>query len=548
MNRYFRILGLALSDFPTFWKRLLARLNQTPTRSDVAPENGSTAVHYSDWIIAHDRADYLNRVALDLGPLAATARQLVTRSAADKRPSHNHRHILLTSNHTVLHDMAVFEFADIINQHPGIALAYGDYDHVNGMGERFAPAFLPDWDPDLFWSTGYLRGAILVRGDLWDQVCAHDPSDTFEQIICALVGLSHNPADEIHHIPHVLSHVPDTEWRDPRPRLDAHFQAVKSSLDHLPPGVQPRQIAPHGIVDLKHPSAAATPTIAIIIPTRDGLDVLQPCVQSVRQSPTEHPLEIIIIDNASTDAATLDYLARLKEDDPRVKILHDDAAFNFARLNNQAAATTSAPLLCFLNNDTEVISPDWLDRLAAEAMRPEIGAAGARLLYPDGRVQHSGVILGLGGVAGHGDAGRAATDPGPLYRAIACHRPSAITAACLMIRRSLFEHLNGFDADNLAVDFNDVDLCLRINAAGYATLMVPSVELVHKESISRGENSDPKARARFAQEISYMRDTWGHHLDHDAAYNPNLSIALGQAYQLAENPRREPIWKRMAIS
>jgi GT2 family glycosyltransferase len=548
MHRFFRILGLAITDFPTFWQRLRARFSSPRALPANAAAAASSAAVYQQWIIAHDRAGYSARVALDLGPLAIPARQLTTRSVTDRRPSDGDTHIILLSNHTVLHDMAVFEFAALIQRCPSIALVYGDYDHVTGMGERINPVFLPDWDPDLFWSTGYLRGAILVRADLWDQRCGMAEDTTFESLIFGLVTAVGDTPEQIAHIPHILSHLPDREWIEPRPRLDAHFQAVRTYLQTSLPGADARQIEPHGIVDVRRPSAPAPAAIAVIIPTRDGLEVLMPCVQAVRQSVSKHPLEIIIIDNASENQATLDYLAELKADDPRVTIIRDDAPFNFAGLNNRAAAATTAPLLCFLNNDTEVISADWLDRLAAEALRPEIGAVGARLLYPDGRVQHTGVILGLGGVAGHGDAGRPADDPGPLYRAVASHRPSALTAACLMMRSSIFNRLNGFDATNLAIDFNDVDLCLRLHAAGYATLLLPTVELVHKESISRGDNRDPAESARFAKEVAYMRDTWGADLDHDPAYNPNLSIALGEAYSLAESLRTEPVWKRASRS
>ena len=547
MRRFLAILTLALTDFPRFWDRLRARLMHVAGSHAAGGGEPATcqdqADVYRQWIAAHDQAPYATRVALDLGPLAAAARSLPTRRIGDLAPVTDTGHLILLSDGAVLHDMAVFECADLIRHHPKVALAYGDYDHVNGMGERAEPRFLPAWDADLFWATGYPRGALLVRADLWNRIVESAPA-TFEAAMLALVLAAREAGAAIHHIPRILAHVPDAEMAAPRPRLDAHHQALLPHVARVMPGASAMQEPRFGVTLLRRAAPQPAPKITVIVPTRDGLEVLAPCVKSVLASQTAHALEVIIVDNGSTRPETREFLGDLTAVDPRVRVLPDPSPFNFAGLNNRAVAATDAPLICFLNNDTEVITPDWLDRMAAEALRPEVGAVGARLLYPDGTVQHAGVILGLGGVAGHGEAGLPAAAPGHLWRAVASHRRGAVTAACLMTRRAVFEEVGGFDDVHLAIDFNDVDLCLRLADRGLINVMLPSVELVHKESVSRGSQRAPDDATRFAGEVAHMRATWGRHLDIDPSYNPNLSIALNEPYDLAAVPRTTPVWKK----
>ena len=547
MRRFLAILTLALTDFPRFWDRLRACLMHVA--GSYAAGGGEPATRqdqanvYRQWIAAHDQAPYATRVALDLGPLAATARGLPTRRAGDLAPVTGTDHLILLSPGAVLHDMAAFECADLIRFHPQVALAYGDYDHVNGMGERAEPRFLPEWDADLFWATGYPRGALLVRADLWNRIVESAPA-TFEAAMLALVLAAREAGAAIHHIPRILAHVPDAEATAPRPRLDAHHAALLPDLARIAPGAKAEQEARFGVTLLRRPAPEPAPKIAVIIPTRDGLEVLAPCVKSVLTSQTAHALEVIIVDNGSTRPETREFLDELTASDPRVRILPDPSPFNFAGLNNRAVAATDALLICFLNNDTEVITPDWLHRMAVEALRPEVGAVGARLLYADSAVQHAGVILGLGGVAGHGEAGLPAAAPGHLWRAVASHRRGAVTAACLMIRREVFVAAGGFDDVHLAIDFNDVDLCLRLADSDLINVMLPSVELVHKESVSRGTQRAPDDATRFTGEVAHMRATWGRQLDTDPSYNPNLSIALNEPYDLAAVPRTTPVWKK----
>jgi hypothetical protein len=228
-----------------------------------------------------------------------------------------------------------------------------------------------------------------------------------------------------------------------------------------------------------------------------------------------------------------------------VRVLHRPGPFNYSALNNQAAQEAKGEILLLLNNDVEVIGDWWLREMVCQASRPDIGAVGARLLYGDGRVQHGGVILGVGGrpgVAGHLYHGAASNDIGYFGHLKLARHVSAVTAACLALRRSVFDEVGGLDAENLAVAFNDVDLCLKIRERGYGVIWTPLAELYHLESASRGTDVRPGGVVeRFQREVDHMRERWGHVLDNDPFYGPNFDRMHGD-YRLASPPLRERPW------
>jgi len=282
--------------------------------------------------------------------------------------------------------------------------------------------------------------------------------------------------------------------------------------------------------------------VTIVIPTRDRVDVLRKCVEGLLDR-TDYPdFEIVIIDNQSKEPETRAYLDQLTRD-LRIRILSYDAPFNFSAINNFAVARATGSLLCLLNNDIEVINHDWLTEMVSHAVRTGIGAVGALLYYPDGRIQHGGVVTGLGGVAAHIPTGLHRGDLGYLGRAALAQNLSAVTAACLVMPKAVFEEVGGFNEKDLAVTFNDVDLCLRIREAGYRIVWTPYAELYHHESASRGSDIDPDNAARSKAETAYMLRRWNHGLDHDPYYNPNLRLD-GPAFDLAFPPRVEKPWRR----
>ena len=263
------------------------------------------------------------------------------------------------------------------------------------------------------------------------------------------------------------------------------------------------------------------PRVSLIVPTRDGADVLATCIRSIRARTRYDDYEIIIVDNGSVQERTRQLFAELRTD-PAIRILSRPEPFNFSRLNNAAAREATGTILGLINNDIEVTRGEWLVEMVALALRPETGCVGAKLLYPDGRIQHAGVVVGLGGVAGHAHRFAPADDPGYLERLRFAHDVSAVTAACLLIRREVFDAVGGLD-EELTVAFNDVDFCLRVRAAGYRNLWTPFAELIHHESASRGSDITPAKAKRFAQEYGAMQRRWGEVLLNDPYYSPHLT-------------------------
>lgn len=262
-------------------------------------------------------------------------------------------------------------------------------------------------------------------------------------------------------------------------------------------------------------------SVNIVIPSRDRLDLLRACVESILPTLGPHS-GITIVDNDSVEPATKAYFSEL-EGHPHIVVLPSPGAFNFSRLSNEGARARSADMLVFLNNDTTVLTPDWLDMLAGHAMQQDVGAVGAKLFYPSGRIQHGGVALGIGGFAGHIDLGAPGDSSGTLGRLNANHSLMAVTGACLAVARTKFEAIGGFDEINLPVDLNDIDFCLRLAEKGWRTVFAAQVHLVHHESASRGRSS---AKQRYRRERAYFLERWGPLLRKDAYYHPALSLML----------------------
>jgi GT2 family glycosyltransferase len=279
----------------------------------------------------------------------------------------------------------------------------------------------------------------------------------------------------------------------------------------------------------------------VIVPTRDRAELLAQCARGVLEETDYGPLEFIVVDNDSVEPETAELFERLRQD-PRVRILPSPGPFNFSALNNFAVTEAKGEVLLLLNNDISVIQPHWLDAMIAHAIRPNVGAVGARLLFPDGKVQHAGVAIGVGGVAGH-LAYNLPGDTGGYYNHLTTTRNmSAVTAACLAIRKAVYEEVGGLDAEKLKVAFNDVDLCLKIRKAGYDIVWTAQAELYHHESASRGEDLAPAAQARFNAEVAVMRERWGDTLKSDPFYGP-LFDRHRSDYALASPHQRVHPWE-----
>ena len=380
---------------------------------------------------------------------------------------------------------------------PGIRLLYTD-SAVGGPGG--ALALKPAWSPHLLASGNYIGGMCLLDPALV-QDCAggldvRGRGDLWPALLRAAEVL---PDQAVSHLPRVAV---------------IHDRASPAGLGSAATG---RPAAA--------PASAAAPTraatVSIVVPTRDRLDLLKPAVESVLERTAGRNFELVVADNASTDSATLAFL-RAIHGTPRTRVMSVAGEFNFSRIVNAAVATTNGEIVLLLNNDVEVVTPDWIDELSGLASRPDVGAAGAKLLYPDGTLQHVGIVLGWGGYAGHFGRRQPAETPGHLGRRLVPHEVSAVTAACLAVSRSHFDAIGGFD-EGFAVAFNDVDFCLRLRARGLRNLVTPRAVLVHHESASRGHDTGP-SRARFRDERRRFGERWRDVIQDDPYFHVALSL------------------------
>ncbi|MEX3954859.1 glycosyltransferase [Trinickia sp. EG282A] len=435
-------------------------------------------------------------------------------------------YVALLDHDDVLPEHALFVVAAYINRHPRGRLFYSDEDKITLDGQRTDPYFKPDWNPLLSLSQNMFSHLGVFDTALLRQVGGFRKGFEGSQdhdLIFRCVEIASDQS--VVHIPHVLYH-----WRimagstaqsgseKPYAR-QARLRAVQEHLSRT--GVRATAEDDSGHLRVRFAVPAPAPEVSIIIPTRDRVELLRQCIESVRSKSTYPNYEIIVVDNGSTEQPTLDYFSAVA--DEGVRILRDDSPFNFSVLNNRAVEHAAGEFICLLNNDIEVITPDWLEELVSLASQPGTGAVGARLWYPDEKLQHGGVVLGLGGVAGHIHHGSHRWQTGYFARAISTQNLSAVTAACLVIRKTIYEEVGGLD-EELAVAFNDVDFCIKVLRAGYRNAWTPFAELYHHESASRGSDMDPGKYQRFVGEVERMQARWPDLIARDPAYNPNLTL------------------------
>jgi GT2 family glycosyltransferase len=399
-------------------------------------------------------------------------------------------YVLPLAQGALLRPHALLDLVMTAERVPSAELVYADEDRVDAAGQRSGWRFKPAWSPNVLDAWDYLGAPTLIR----------------HATLRALGGWRSDAQASQHDLLLRLTRHVD-------PRAIVHLAKL---LVHLPANAE---TAP-----LHRPNAGTTSQetcVSLIIPTRDNAKVLETCIRSIRQLTHYRNYEIIIIDNGSVEDETRRLFAELGSD-PAIRILSRPEPFNFSRLNNSAAREATGDILGFVNNDIEVTHGDWLGEMITLALRPEAGCVGAKLLYPDGRIQHAGIVIGLGGVAGHGHRFARADDPGYLNRLECVQNVSAVTAACLLVRREVFEQAGGFD-EGLTVAFNDVDFCLKVRAHGYLNLWTPFAELIHHESASRGRDLTPAKARRFADEYATMQRRWGADLLNDPYYSPHLT-------------------------
>lgn len=450
--------------------------------------------------------------------------------------------------HDRLPPQALYHLAITLNAHPWLDIIYADEDCVSKTGKRHSPYFKSVWNPELFYSRNMLGHFVAYRRSLIQDVGGISSLDgAAGRLDLALRCVAQTPSDRIEHIPFVLCHRGEAaEWESGRSFSSdpdgANSLAVMQAHFASQPGVQVQPGRSWQTFRVCYPVPDIPPLVSILIPTRDAVEVLRKCIDSV-QHRTDYPSwEIIVLDNQSSDPAALAYLSEITLDQ-RIRVVPYDQPFNYSAINNFGVSLARGTLICLLNNDVEAIEPHWLTEMVSHAVRPDVGAVGAKLLYSDGYVQHAGVVVGLGGLAGHVHRFIPGEHPGYAGLAQLTQVYSAVTAACMVVRLDVFLAVGGLDEVNLTVAYNDVDLCLRIRDAGFRNVWTPHAMLYHHESYSRGDDQDSAAkRVRFNAEKAYMLRRWRTDVTPDPFYNPNMTTDK-EDYSIAHVPRVSKPWQ-----
>jgi GT2 family glycosyltransferase/SAM-dependent methyltransferase len=434
--------------------------------------------------------------------------------------------VVLLDHDDVLTEHALALCVLALEDRPDAGLVYSDEDKLDDSGARSAPFFKPDFDPLHLLAQNYVCHLTMVRRELAVQVggfrVGMEGSQDWDLVLRATEQLR---PDQVVHVPHVLYH-----WR-------LHAGSTAAALGAKPYAVAAgrRAVADHldrmgwdaelivneatGVVRVRWPLPDPPPTVSIVVPTRDGT-YLEQCLESIFAMTAYPSYEVVVVDNGSVRPETQQVFRRFE---PAVKVLRDDRPFNFSALNNLAVAQCHGDVVCLMNDDCEVTDGGWLEEMVSQLSRPGVGIVGAKLLYPDGHIQHAGVVLGIGGVAGHVHLRDDRLSHGYFGSLQTPRSLSAVTAACMVVRREVYEQLDGLDEENLPVAFNDVDFCIRAREAGWRVVWTPYAVLTHHESVSRGYDVVVRP-AGFRAEIAYMDRRWGPVLRRDPAYNPNLTL------------------------
>lgn len=457
--------------------------------------------------------------------------------------------VALMDHDDLLPQHALYEVAAALNKDPMFDIIYSDEDQIDAKGRRSLPYFKSDWNIDLLLGHNMISHLGVYRRALLEKVGGfREGFEGSQDYDLALRCADATVPARIHHIPTVLYH-----WR--RDYGTTSFSqgqfakcsdaALRTIRDHLDRRLETGDVRSHPVLPqwsrVIRPVPRPAPLVSLIIPTRDHADLLGRCVDGLLNRTDYTQIEILIVDNSSELPDTFELFEKLKLD-PRARIMPYTGAFNYSAINNMAVAKARGSIIGLINNDIDVINSDWLSEMVSLAIMNDVGAVGAKLIYPNNRIQHAGILLGVGGVANHYNYATPRSDVGYFGRNVLASSVSAVTGACLVVRRSVFEEAGGLNETHLPVAFNDVDFCLRLRKKGYRNIWTPHAKLYHNESASRGTENSPEKLARFRGEVQYMLDTWGPELERDPFYNDNFSTEIGECFQLAFPPRRQKSW------
>lgn len=436
---------------------------------------------------------------------------------------------------------ALSTMVEALREHPDTQILYSDEDKIDNQGWRSKPHFKPDWNHTLALAQNYVCHLLMIRRQLVQDVGGlREGLEGAQDHDLLLRCVERVAPATIRHVPQVLYH-----WREHESStaksLDskpyAQLNGCKAVQEHLDRTGIPADVTLDGMFyRVRYRPPTSWPKVSVVVPTRDRPELLAKCLSTVIAN-TDYPdVEFCIIDNGTADPEAMAWLERFAAD-PRVRVIRDESPFNYSALNNLAVAQSSGSVICLMNNDIEVTDASWLRQMVSSLLQPGVGIVGCRLYYPDGTLQHAGVVMGLGGTAGHIFRGQKRDDPHYMHRPMLRQEFSAVTAACLVTRKEVYEQLGGLDTD-FAVAYNDIDYCLRARKHDWKVVYDPHAAMVHHESASRGRDRTPGQKARLSSERARLINRHADFIAHDPAYNPNLTIEHEDA-SLAPAPRTE---------
>jgi len=542
----FSILLPVYESDPRWLRRALLSVRQQfyPDWELCIADDGSTKAAGWKMVKRYARAD--GRVKIlrreRRGGIAATSNDALSLATGE--------FVALLDHDDTIAPEALYLAAVELERNPALQLIYTDEDKIDEHERRHSPYFKPEWNPDLFLAQNYVSHLAFLRTDLVRRVggfrSEFDGSQDYDLFLRCTAEIE---PDKIARIPRVLYHwraVPQSTADSLTAKNYAYIAAVRAVRAHL----DTRKVTAKVESDesemyqrVRYPLPAKRPLVSIIIPSRDQSALLEKCIASILHKSDYTNFEIIILENNSVEEATNELYRRLRKN-RQIQIIESAGEFNFSRLINLGARHARGSIFLLLNNDVEIMNADCLSELVSQVVRPEIGVAGARLWYPNGILQHGGVIFGPGDVASHIDKIRR-EEFGYFARQHLTQNFCAVTAACFMVRREVFEKLGGFDESRLPVAYNDVDFCLRARELGWRIIFTPYAELIHHESSTRGIEDTFEKQRRFFKEREFVVSRWGALIQNDPAYNPNLSLGE-KRFELAFPPRVTPPWKKLA--
>lgn len=440
-------------------------------------------------------------------------------------------YLMLCDHDDTLEPDALYEIVKAINDTSADVL-YTDEDKVSMDGRHyFDPNFKPDFNLFRLRENNYICHIFVVKKSLTDETgllrSEFDGAQDFDFILRCC-----EKAQKITHIPKVLYHWRchmDSTAADPSSKAYAYEAGRKAVREHY------QRLGIDAKVEMterpgwyrSHVKVQGNPLISVIIPNKDHTDDLELCLFSMTRKSTYRNYEILIVENNSEKEETFEYYRKLPDRYPKARVLTWEKEFNYSAINNFAAKEAKGEYLLFLNNDVEILTPDWMEEMLQNCQQENVAAVGAKLYYPDDTIQHAGVVLGLGGIAGHIMCRASKGDPGYFGRMISVQEISAVTAACMMVKKSDFDAVGGLD-ETFQVAFNDIDLCMKFRAAGKKIIFTPYAELYHYESKSRGLEDTPEKQFRFDKEVKRFQEKWAQQLEMgDPYYSPNLSVTEG---------------------